>query len=422
MRVLTIFLSIITLLIATAIGANYYFWEKQTNRISDLLVKLTTKLAEKDIEFKYDSLTYKGKKAWKIEGELSGVKFFMKGMDIPILSTATVKFSNDLSNGIAEIQTDKELNVEIPVPFVSLKYKVTYPNEPFTLKIVYDSTTSNIFNRSDAIDVDVFSQKIHTVRISDGGFSMIDLVQNIEIQTAGKSFIEVITDLKTSTKLLEIKLAYENNRMYDPLKKIMSAPHNGSMDILFEVQVAKDRISELRMEDIESYKINIKDFDFGNDTGKIQMLGTLSGSKAMMYLPSISITVTIVNYLKLLEVAEADLKDYVNQPDQTNQAKIEKFKNVDFAKIKEYFAQYKSNDTDLKFEITGTNPMDIKISGKPIQQFQKEIQDLVTPPKPLQESVDKYIEDKHLGLEQEGITPAPIPDVQTQQLPEMKVQ
>lgn len=418
MKIINITLAAVMVIIAVAFGVNYYSWNQQTKRIDDFIFKLVQKLDEKDIKLTYDEITYIGHKAWNVEGEISNIKITSKLYPDPILQTNLVQFRSDLRNGLIEVTYDKEISFKIPTPTERLDYKVTFPNEPLTLKVHFDSKFSSIFNTSDTSDIDTFFKKVHTINISDGGFSLVDMVTNQELQKSGKEFIEISNDFTTDLKKFNVKFAYEDFMTYSFLKKEFVGPQAGKLDILIEGQVLNDKISSWKPEDLESYKINIKDFDFSNEVGKFQISGTLAGSKASFFMPSVSLTMIIGNYAALLDTVEKEFTALKNSSDPKVKAQTAAYEHLDFAKFKKYFEPYKINETDIKFEITGENPMDLMISGKPYLEVEKELMAILMPPSP-PAAIETMPTQEGMELVpfEPSLTPAPLPEVQKEPLP-----
>ncbi len=418
MKLVNITLAAVILILAMAFGVNYYSWNQQTKRIDDFIFKLVQKLEEKDIKLTYDQITYIGFKSWKVEGEISNIKITSKVYTDPIIQTNSLNFSSDLRNGLIEIIFDKDMLLNIPTPTEKFNYKLNFPREPFTLKIHFDSTLSSIFNTSDKSDIDTFFTKVHTINLSDGGFSLIDVATNQELQKSGKEFIEFSMDTATDLKKLNIKLSYEDFMTYSFLKKQLVGPQAGKLDILIEGQVLNDKISSWKLEDLESYKIHIKEFDFSNEVGKFQMSGTLAGSKTSFFLPSVSLVATIGNYVALLDHAEKEFANLRSSSDLNVKAQIKAYEGIDFVKLKKYFEQYKINETDLKLEITGENIMEIMVSGKPYYEFEAELMSILMPPPPpaVTETIPPQEGTGMVPLEP-SLIPAPLPEVQKEPLP-----
>ncbi len=417
-------LSAIAVIIAIGFGVNYYSWNQQTKRIDDFIFKLVQKLDEQDIKLTYDEITYVGHKAWNVEGEISNIKITSKLYSDPVLQTNLVKFSSDLRNGLIEVTHDKEISLKIPTPTAKLDYKVTFPNEPLTLKVHFDSKFSSIFNTSDKSDIDTFFTKVRTINLSDGGFSLVDMVTNQELQKSGKEFVEISNDVTTDLKKFNIKSSYEEFMTYSFVKNEFVGPQAGKMDISVEGQVSNDKISSWELDDVESYKINIKELDFLSEVGKFQISGTLAGNKSSFYMPSISLAIIIGNYAALLDSAEKEFANLRNSPDQKSKSFATAYEHLDFAKIKKYFEQFKMNETDLKFEITGENPMDLMISGRPYLEVEKELMALLMPPLPKETIKQDPQQEGEITIVpfEPSLTPAPLPEVQKEPLPLMPQQ
>ncbi len=393
MRAFQIIFFIITLLIFSAFGINYYLWDKQTKEFDAIIHGIETSLDQKGISMSYDNIHYIGHKSWKVHGEIGNLKFSSKEHPEDYYSMKSVSFINDAENHkIVLIGNDASYSMK------AFKNEFTqeeiYP--AFNMKITYSGalpTLSFYFDQNIKIDQNsnpaAIAKSINKIEFTEGPSKAIDLDTNQEMYSSDSSKIVYTTDLKSEIKKVGFLMDFKNLRMKLSKDSEMTSPQNYSLDSVLEFKMNKtiENLQTINFEDIEYIKLKINDLSFSNELTNWKLNGDLDYDKTS-FLPSVTASLIIGNYEKLIDYAEQKLSDIskdikaIPAPSMVPMIVPSHADKKDIENLKKFLSQFKINDTDLKFDLIFDKSGNTTVSGKSLDALNKEFIDLMTPPPP----------------------------------------